>query len=72
MFILFFERKSDGLKGSLVSRKEKRVLLAKRVNLQVDEIEKELIEVQKQPQKCLDTVRRKMKSEEELAVRLQR
>ena len=30
MYMLFFARKSDGLKGSLLSRKEKRILLAKR------------------------------------------
>ena len=30
VYILFFERKSDGLKESLVTRKDKRVFLAKR------------------------------------------
>ena len=42
------------------------------VNLQVDDIEKELIEVQKQPQTSLDRARRKLKSEELLPARLQR
>ena len=74
MFI-YFERKSGGLKGSLVSRKEKRVLLARRsawLEPKESKLTSRLTEVQKRPQKSLDRARKKLNSKEQLPIRPQR